>query len=187
MTAETRTLHVFLIRGLIAIAWSIVFAAASASLTTGLSAGAGILLAIYPLIDVAGTLLDARTQRGSERRVLLANSAVSLIAAVALGIAATGTVADVIAVFGAWAFVAGAAQLTVTLRRRAQFGNQWPLLLAGAFSMVAGIAYLMAAIGASPSLMPLVIYTATGGIEFVIQAWLLARRRRLSTPVLSAS
>ena len=39
--------------------------------------------------------------------------------------------------------------------------------------------------------MPLVIYTVTGGIEFVIQAWLLARRRhRLATPadpVLSAS
>jgi hypothetical protein len=39
--------------------------------------------------------------------------------------------------------------------------------------------------------MPLVIYTVTGGIEFVIQAWLLARRRhRLAQPggpVLNAS
>jgi hypothetical protein len=26
--------------------------------------------------------------------------------------------------------------------------------------------------------MPLVVYTATGGVEFVVQAWLLARRRR---------
>ena len=51
----------------------------------------------------------------------------------------------------------------------------------------AGIDYLIAAAGDSPKLMPLVIYTATGGIEFVIQAWLLARRRHQSTPVLSAS
>jgi hypothetical protein len=39
--------------------------------------------------------------------------------------------------------------------------------------------------------MPLVIYTATGGVEFVIQAWLLARRRHQLAqpggPVLSAS
>jgi hypothetical protein len=36
----------------------------------------------------------------------------------------------------------------------------------------------------------LAIYAATGGTEFVIQAWLLARRRRLvtsSVPVPSAS
>jgi uncharacterized membrane protein HdeD (DUF308 family) len=178
MTAtDTRTLHVFLSRGLIAIAWSAVFAAASHSLTTGVSVAAGILLVIYPLIDVAGTLLDARTQRGTARRVLLGNAAVSAVAAVALGIAATGTIANVLAVFGVWAFASGAAQLTVALRRRAQFGSQWPLLLAGSFSVVAGIAYLIAAGGDSPSLMPLVIYTATGGAEFVIQAGLLVRRR----------
>ena len=29
-----------------------------------------------------------------------------------------------------------------------------------------------------PTLMPLVLYTATGGVGFVVQAWLLARRRR---------
>jgi hypothetical protein len=37
----------------------------------------------------------------------------------------------------------------------------------------------------------LAIYAATGGTEFVIQAWLLARRRRrlanTATPVLSAN
>jgi hypothetical protein len=98
-TNDTRTQHVILTRGLIAIAWSAVFAAASHSLTTGVSVAAGILLVIYPLIDVVGTLLDA----GS----------------------------------------------------------------------------------ASPSLMPLVIYTATGGAEFVIQAGLLVRRRhQMAIPAL---
>jgi hypothetical protein len=36
----------------------------------------------------------------------------------------------------------------------------------------------------------LAIYAATGGVEFVIQAWLLGRRRRRlanASPVLSAS
>jgi uncharacterized membrane protein HdeD (DUF308 family) len=93
-------------------------------------------------------------------------------------VAATGSVADVLAVFGAWAGISGAAQLVVALRRRALFGNQWPMLLAGGFSVVAGVAYTMASTMANPRLDMSVIYTATGGTGFLIQAWLLARRRR---------
>ena len=186
-TTETTKLHLFLTRGLVAIAWAVVFVAASHSLTVG----AGVLLVVYPLIDVVGSLIDARTQSGSARKLLLADAAVSTVAAVALGIAATGTVANVLAVFGVWAATSGAAQLVTALRRRAQLGNQWPMLLAGGFSIVAGIAYIILSAGNAPRLMPLVIYTATGGIEFVIQAWLLARRRHRAAqpggPVLSAS
>jgi hypothetical protein len=45
--------------------------------------------------------------------------------------------------------------------------------------------------GANPRLRLLVLYTATGGVEFVVQAWLLNRRRRRlaspATPMLRAS
>jgi hypothetical protein len=41
-----------------------------------------------------------------------------------------------------------------------------------------GVAYVIAGAGGNPKLVWLVFYTATGGLEFVIQAWLLARRRR---------
>jgi hypothetical protein len=44
-------MRVFLIRGLVAIAWAVVFAAVSDSLTTGVTVGAGVLLVLYPLID----------------------------------------------------------------------------------------------------------------------------------------
>jgi uncharacterized membrane protein HdeD (DUF308 family) len=177
-TTESTKIHLFLTRGLAAIAWAIAFAAASHSLTSGVTVGAGILLVIYPLIDVVGSLVDARGQRGSARQLLRADAAVSAIAAIALGVAATGSVANVLVVFGAWAALSGAAQLVTALRRRSELGNQWPMLLAGGFSIVAGIAYITLAAGNAPRLMPLVIYTATGGVEFVIQAWLLARRRR---------
>ena len=63
-------MRVFLIRGLVAIAWAVVFAAVSDSLTTGVTVGAGILVVIYPLIDVVASLIDARSERGSARRVL---------------------------------------------------------------------------------------------------------------------
>ena len=139
-TTETTKLHLFLARGLVAIAWAVVFAAASHSVTTAVSVGVGILLVVYPLIDVVGSLIGARTESGSARRLLLADAAVSAVAAVALGVAATGSVASVVAVFGVWAATSGAAQLVTALRRRAQLGNQWPMLLAGAFSIVAGIA-----------------------------------------------
>jgi uncharacterized membrane protein HdeD (DUF308 family) len=186
-----RTLHLFLTRGLVAIAWAAVFAAVSDSLTTGVTVGAGVLLVLYPLIDVAASLIDARSQHGSARQLLLAGAAASGVAAVALGVAATGSVADVLAVFGVWAAVSGAAQLVVALRRRAQLGNQWPMLLAGVGSVSFGIAYVIASTGANPMLNMLAIYAAGGGIDFVIQAGLLARRRRRlanpARPVLSAS
>jgi uncharacterized membrane protein HdeD (DUF308 family) len=143
---------------------------------------AGILLVIYPLIDVGGTLLDARSQHGSTQHWLLANAVFSAVAAVALGVAATGSVADVFVVFGVWAAVAGAAQFVVALRRRGVFGNQWPLLLAGSVSVIGGVAYIIASQAGDPRLDMLSIYAATGGIEFIIQAWLLTRRRhRLAT------
>jgi uncharacterized membrane protein HdeD (DUF308 family) len=175
---KNRIVRVFITRGLVAIVWSAVFAAASHSLTTGVTVGAGILLVIYPLIDAVASLIDARTQRGSARQLLLANASFSTLAAAGLGVVATGTIADVLVVFGIWAAISGAAQLTLALRRRAQLGNQWPMLLAGGVSVFAGFAYIFAASGTHPKLRMLVIYTAAGGIEFIIQALLLVRRRR---------
>ena len=172
---DARTLQLFLTRGVVAIAWAVVFAMAADSLTVGV----GVLLVFYPLIDLVASLIDARSQQGSARQLLLANAAVSAVAAVALGVAATGSVADVFAVFGIWAGLTGAAQLVVVFRRRALLGNQWPLVLANGVSVIGGVAFVTAAVAADdPKVRMLAIYAATGGVEFVIQAWLLARRRR---------
>jgi uncharacterized membrane protein HdeD (DUF308 family) len=139
---------------------------------------AGVLLVLYPLIDAVATLIDARSQRGSARQWLLINAGSSILAAVALGVAATRGVAAAFVVFGVWAAVSGAAQLVVALRRRAQLGNQVPLLLANGASVLLGVAFIIMAAVGHPKLGMLAIYAATGGVEFVIQAWLLARRRR---------
>jgi uncharacterized membrane protein HdeD (DUF308 family) len=170
--ASTATPRLFLTRGLVAIAWAVVFAIASDSLTTGV----GVLLVLYPLIDVVGSVIDARGQQGSARQLLELNAAVSAAAAVALGIAATGDEGDVLAVFGVWALVAGGAQLVVAIRRRMMLGRQWPLLLAGAGSTIWGIVFLVMSGSDDPELRMIAVYAAGGGVEFVIQAWLLARR-----------
>jgi uncharacterized membrane protein HdeD (DUF308 family) len=175
---DSRTMQVFLVRGLIAILWAIAFGVVSDSLTTEVTAGAAILLVLYPAIDSVGSLVDARTQHGSARRLLLGNAAFSAVAAVSLGVAATGSVADVFAVFGVWAVISGAAQLVVALWRRAQLGWQWPMLLAGGVSVIGGVVFIASAARDNPRPSMLAVYAATGGIDFVIQAWLLARRRR---------
>jgi hypothetical protein len=56
------------------------------------------------------------------------------------------------------------------------------MLLAGGVSTIAGVAYLILAAGSEPRLTPLVLYTASGGIEFLIQAWLLVRREHPVPP-----
>jgi uncharacterized membrane protein HdeD (DUF308 family) len=178
MSTNEATTKTYIIRGLVAVAWAAVFVAVSDSLTAGVTVAAGILVVIYPLIDVAASLIDARDQRGPARRLLLAGAATSAVAAAALAVAATGSVADVLAVFGVWAVVSGAAQVVVALRRRAQLGGQWVMLLAGVGSVGFGIAFVMASAGTDPQLSMLAIYAAGGGIDFLVQAGLLARRRR---------
>jgi uncharacterized membrane protein HdeD (DUF308 family) len=171
-------MQLYVIRGLAAIAWAAAFAAVADSVTTGVTVAAGILVVSYPLIDVAASLYDARSQHGSARRLLLAGAATSALAAAALAVAATGTVANVLAVFGVWAIVSGVAQVVVARRRRAQLGTQWLMLLAGTGSVAFGIAYVIASTTAVPMLSMLAIYAAGGGIDFIVQAWLLARRNR---------
>jgi uncharacterized membrane protein HdeD (DUF308 family) len=173
--------RIYLVRGIVAIAWAAGFAAVSGSLTTATVA----LLVGYPLIDVVATLLDAREDPGTPARTLqIFNTTLSALAAVALGVAALRGVGAVLFVFGVWAIVSGIAQFTVAIRRRASLGRQWPMLIAGALSVIAGATYLPAALGAAPGLDMLVVYTAAGGVFFVLQALTLAwRQRRRSVTV----
>lgn len=82
-------------------------------------------------------------------------------------------------VFGAWAVVSGAAQVVVGLRRRApELGKQWPTLISGALSFLAGITYNVQAAGGNPSLDVLSVYATGGGAWFILQALLLALKSR---------
>ena len=164
----------FFIRGVLAIAWAAAFATAFDSLTAGTAA----LLVLYPVLDLVASVIDARNQGGPARRLLVANAVVSAVAAIAFAIAATGDKGDVLATFGIWAALTGAAQLVVALRRRVQFGQQWPMLLAGGVSTIGGVAFLIMSARPDPTLMPLVVYAATGGVDFILEAWLLRRRFR---------
>ena len=166
--------RIYFVRGLVALAWSVTFGFVHSPLTSLVVA----LLVIYPLIDVVATLLDVRAGV-TGRRLQVFNTVLSGMAAVGLGLAAVGGVGPVLFVFGLWAIVCGLAQLTVALRRRSpELGRQWPLLIAGTLSVIAGGSYLPVALGGNPSLVALIMYTAAGGGFFVIQAGILTWKAR---------
>jgi uncharacterized membrane protein HdeD (DUF308 family) len=162
----------FLIRGIVAIVWAAAFVAVSDSLTNATAA----LLVLYPAIDLVASAVDTRHLLGSASRPLEINAYVSWLAAVALGIVATVDPGDVLGVFGVWAALAGAAQVTVAIRRRTQLGRQWPMLAAGALSTIGGVGFaITVAAHDTVHLGTVAFYAASGGLFFVIQGWLVAR------------
>lgn len=167
-------LRLYLIRGVLAVVWAAAFAKAHAPL----DALAIVLLVAYPLIDAVSSLIDYRSMpRDAERRITAFNAVLSTLAAIAMGVAGTLGVAQALAVFGAWAVIAGAAQLVLGLRRRGrELGGQWPMLIAGGLSFLVGMSYVARACGEQPSLAVLSVYATGGGVFFIIQAGLLAWR-----------
>jgi uncharacterized membrane protein HdeD (DUF308 family) len=176
-TGERSTLmKLYLVRGVLAVAWAAVFAGAHDRLD-----GVAItLLVVYPLIDAVSSWIDHQALPvGSERRITAFNGVLSTLAAVGVGVAGTAGGAAVLAVFGAWAVVSGAAQLLVGLRRRGpELGKQWPVLIAGGLSFVVGIFYVIQATGDAPTLDVLSVYATGGGVFFIVQAGLLALKAR---------
>ncbi|EYT81812.1 DUF308 domain-containing protein [Streptomyces andamanensis] len=189
MTTNTRTtgtttadgersslLRLYLIRGVLAVVWAVAFAGAHDTI----GAAAVTLLVVYPLIDAVSSLIDHRAlPEGSERNVTAFNGVLSTLAAIAVGVAAAGGEAAVLATFGAWAVVSGAAQVTVGVRRRGpELGKQWPMLIAGGLSVLVGAFYVIQAAGDNPSLDVLSVYATGGGVFFIAQAGLLAWKAR---------
>jgi len=169
-------LRLYLARGLLAVVWAAAFAKAH----DPFDALAIVLLVAYPLIDAASSLIDYRAMpRDAERRITAFNAALSGFAAIAMGVAGCFGVAAALAVFGAWAVIAGAAQLLLGMRRRGrELGGQWPMLAAGGLSFLVGVSYVVRAFGDRPSLAVLAVYATGGGVFFIVQAGLLAWRSR---------
>ena len=73
-----------------------------------------------------------------------------------------------------WAVVAGLIQLAVGIDRRA-LGGQWPMMLSGGISALAGTAFFLMASAPDPALGNVAGYAALGGIFFLISALRLGR------------
>ena len=163
--------RLYLVRFGFAIVWAVLLVLTGSQL--GLAAG--LLVVLYPLFDASAAVVDTRASRAtSSSRGVYLNIAVSLVAAIALGIAAAADVPAVLRVWGAWAIVAGLIQLVVAITRRT-LGGQWPLMLSGGISVVAGTGFLLMAGAANPSLVNVAGYATLGGIFFLVSALRLGR------------
>ncbi len=133
------------------------------------------LFVLYPLVDVAAAVIDARSSRATGSPTLLyVNIAVSLLAAAGLAVAGSSGVPAVLRVWGAWAVVAGLVQLLVGVSRRGM-GGQWPMIISGGLSVLAGGSFFAAASAADPALTNAVGYAIPGAIFFLIAAVRLGR------------
>lgn len=163
--------RLYFVRFAFAIAWAALLVVAGRQL----GPVAAVLVVLYPLFDVAAAVVDARASgAASSRWGLYLNMTISLLAAIGLGIAAASGVPAVLIVWGAWAVVAGLIQLVVGITRRA-LGGQWPMMLSGGISVIAGTSFVLMAGAPDPALVTVAGYATLGGIFFLVSALRLGR------------
>ncbi|MQY10027.1 hypothetical protein SRB5_01310 [Streptomyces sp. RB5] len=156
-------------------AFAIVWALVMFTMTSEITPFAAVLLVLYPLFDVGAAVFDARASSTLQSPALLyVNMAVSAAAAIGLGIASASGIPAVLGVWGAWAIVSGLVQLIVAVPRRSM-GGQWPMILSGAISVLAGGSFVAMAGADDPALTTAVGYAVPGGIFFLISALRLGR------------
>ena len=144
---------------------------------------AAVLFLLYPLWDVACTVYDLNTssKSGSARTSQIINALLGVGAAVGIGLTVFHQPIYSVAVFGVWAFGAGLLQLLLGLIRRKQIGGgQWAMILSGAQSMIAGVAYFLGGLYDKRHIKDVGGYATFGAIYFLIGGILLTRR--LSKP-----
>jgi uncharacterized membrane protein HdeD (DUF308 family) len=131
-------------------------------------AGIALLLASYPLIDVAASIVGSRF---ADARVLRANAAISSLAVIALAATSFGSDAGAtLAAFGAWAAASGLIQLGIAIHRRRTEGRQVPMIVSGGLSTIAGVSFIAASGNDKAHLGMIAGYMALGAVLYLVWA-----------------
>ena len=152
--------------------FALVWAAVMFTTADHLGPPAVSLLVLYPLVDVAAAVIDGRSTGWSP--LLGANVVVSSLAAIGLAVAGTSGIPAVLVVWGVWAIVAGLIQLAVGVARR-RIGGQWPMMLSGGISVLAGGSFVAGAGSPDPVLTGAIGYAVPGAVFFLLSAIRLGR------------
>jgi uncharacterized membrane protein HdeD (DUF308 family) len=138
---------------------------------------AATLLILYPLWDVACTLYDLKTAAGSNfAKTQYVNAAVGTITAIGIGLTVYSQPQFAVTIFGGWALLAGLLQLAVGLQRRRSMGGQWAMILSGAQSTAAGLAFGFGGLSGKIHIRDLGGYAIFGAIYFLVAGILVARK-----------
>jgi uncharacterized membrane protein HdeD (DUF308 family) len=168
--------RLYLTRFGFAIVWAVLLLVSTVALRGAGPLGALtiVLLILYPLFDLASAVVDRRSSRATRPSALLVvNMVLSLLAVIGLIFAVMSGTGAVLLVWGLWAITAGLVQLVVAIGRRA-LGGQWPMVLSGGISVLAGGGFL-AQSQAGGSVTGIAGYAVLGGIFFLISALRLGR------------
>ncbi len=163
----------------------------AAAVTLGRDAGsiAALLLVGYPAWDALANLVDGRRNGGlMANRTQLLNVVVSVIVALAIA-ASLPDMHRVLAVFGVWAILSGLLQLSTAARRWKTTGAQWPMILSGAQSALAGAFFIVQAQQpAMPTIATVAGYAGVGAVYFLVSAvsMQIAAWRRVKQPPVAA-
>ncbi|MGP3944174.1 DUF308 domain-containing protein [Streptomyces sp. 6N106] len=179
-TAPSGLRSLYLIRIAFSLVWVALVLATSASLVSKdrPTVIAAVLLVVYPLWDVIATLLERRmAATGATNRVSTINMAVGLATTAGMVIAVFSTVGTALLVFGIWALLSGAIQLVVAIRRRRTVGAQWPMVISGGQSVLAGAATAAMSASATSGLSTVAGYSAFGAFWFLVSVVALSVRR----------
>jgi uncharacterized membrane protein YiaA len=138
---------------------------------------AASLLIFYPLWDVACTLYDLKSSAGSDSaKTQYVNAALGTVTAVGIGFTGYSHPQYAVTIFGVWALVAGLLQLAVGILRRRRLGGQWAMILSGAQSAAAGVAFALGGLSGKFHIKDLGGYAIFGAAYFLIGGILLHRK-----------
>jgi uncharacterized membrane protein HdeD (DUF308 family) len=162
----------YFLRAAFSIVW-VILVLALAKTNAGI---ASALFIIYPAWDALATFFDIRSNPPTANKMpQYVNIAISITTTVAVIIALQKGIPEALIVFGAWAFLTGLIQLILGLRRRKQLGAQWPMIISGGQSMLAGVSFVVMAHAPNQGITTLAGYAAFGAFYFLLSAFRLTK------------
>ncbi|MDQ0035095.1 uncharacterized membrane protein HdeD (DUF308 family) [Variovorax boronicumulans] len=159
-------------------AFSFVWVALAFTVAKGSPILATALLVVYPAWDALANLWDARMTGGAKANpTQVLNAWISALVTVAVAVSLGLKLQLILAIFGAWAIVAGLLQLATAIRRRKSDKGQWVMMLSGAQSALAGGFFVAQQGSAAPVVQTFAGYAGVGAVYFLISGLVILFRK----------
>ncbi|MCQ6961135.1 DUF308 domain-containing protein [Mucilaginibacter aquariorum] len=137
---------------------------------------ATILFIIYPAWDAVATFFDINANPPTANKTpQYVNAGISILTTIAVIIALQSGIPGALMVFGVWASLTGLIQFILGLRRRKYFEGQWPMIISGAQSILAGVFIIATAHTPNQGVASLAGYSAFGAFYFALAAFRLGK------------
>jgi len=168
----TSLIKLYLVRAGFSILWVILVLAFAKSNTTI----AAILFIIYPAWDAVATYFDIKANPPAANKTpQYVNAVISIVTTIGVILALQKGIPEALIVFGVWAILTGLIQLILGLRRRKLLGGQWPMIISGGQSMLAGGSFIAMAHAPNQGITTLAGYAAFGAFYFLLTAFRLSK------------